>query len=117
MAGIRMDVTASELIIIVRLSRSVSTLAVPQKAPKTGSLLPPDRTEIADRNIKVFPLNDSGSGSYTFICVPLSVLITLGQSLSSARLKPKDNTETKSSKNFTLNFFIRKCFVGLRLKF
>src|ERR1035438_7093910 len=88
MAGILIEVTSRLLMVSVRLSRSVSTLAVPQNAPKTGSLLPLPKIEIAERNISVLPLNDSGSGSYTFICVPLLVFINLGHS-SAARLKPK----------------------------
>src|SRR6478736_10544753 len=98
MAGIRIEVTSRLFIKMVRLSRSVSTLAVAQKAPKTGSLLPFDKTEMAERNIRIFPLKDSGSGSYTLIWVPLAVLISFGQS-SDALLKLKDRMVRKSRKN------------------
>src|ERR1700752_3434508 len=102
----RIEVTSRVLITNVRLSRSVSTLAVAQKAPNTGSLLPFDHTEMADRNIRVFPLKDSGSGSYTFIWVPLVVFITFGQSVSSALLNPNASRKADNKKHFMDNFFM-----------
>src|SRR6202795_454077 len=106
MAGMRIEVTSSVFITMVLLSRSVSTLAVAQKAPKTGSLLPFESTDTADRNISIFPLKDSGSGSYTLICVPFEVFMTFGQSVSFARLNPKASRQTDKNKHFMINCFI-----------
>src|SRR5258708_39364154 len=63
-----------------RVSRSVSTLEVDHNVPNTGSGLVFSCTDIAERDLRIFPAKESGWGWYIFIVVPSGAKMVFGQS-------------------------------------